>query len=85
MIADQRASAGQTSVIVGGSWQFEPSMNFYRIKNKWDWMQPVERRRPDAPADYYVFLAEHAGLAESLGLRRLFQDPFGGSVLAKKQ
>jgi hypothetical protein len=30
-----------TTVHVGGSWQLEPSLNFYRAKNNWTWMEPV--------------------------------------------
>ena len=41
------------SVQMGITWNFEPSINYYREKNKLTWMKPVNRNGPDGKYDYY--------------------------------
>jgi hypothetical protein len=67
---------------IGGSWQFEPALNFYRVVRHLDWMQPVNRRTPARGDDYYVLRREDAGLVDDLDLRVLFRDPESGTTLA---
>jgi hypothetical protein len=69
-------------VTIGGSWIFEPALNFYRVTRGLDWMAPVERRPPARGDDYYVLLREDAGFVDTLGLRVLFQDPAVGTTVA---
>jgi len=71
-----------TPVSLGGSWQVEPAMNFYRVTRGLDWMAPIERRPPTPGDDYYVFMKADAGIAADLGLRTLMEDPGSGTMLA---
>jgi uncharacterized membrane protein len=78
--ADRPAADGFVSI--GGSWQLEPGLNFYRVVQRLDWMTPVERRTPARGDDYYVLLPEDAGLVDTLGLRVLYRDPVVGTTVA---
>jgi hypothetical protein len=69
-------------VTVGGSWQLEPSINFYRVIRKLDWMMPMTRHTPSPGDDYYVFLNRDRIFVDRLGLRILFADPRTGTTLA---
>ena len=70
------------SARVGGSWQFEPSLNFYREKDRLVWMQPVDRA-PIAPGfDYYVIRSEDRAAMKSLGLKPVYEGAVSGSILA---
>jgi hypothetical protein len=73
------------SVSIGGSWQLEPSVNFYRITRRLDWMLPMERRVPAPGDDYYVLLSRDRIFVDRLGLRVLFADPRSGTTLAVAQ
>jgi hypothetical protein len=83
IVADHAARS--ESVTVGGSWQLEPSVNFYRITRKLDWMFPMERRVPSPGYDYYVLLSRDRIFVDRLGLRVLFADPRTGTTLAAAQ
>ena len=67
---------------IGGSWQLEPGLNFYRVVQRLDWMAAVERRTPARGDDYYVLLLQDAGLVDALGLRVLYRDPVVGTTVA---
>lgn len=40
---------------LGISWYFEPSLNYYRIKNELSWLKPLNRKRLQ-PADDYCYI-----------------------------
>jgi hypothetical protein len=57
------------------SWVLESAVNYYREHLHLGWMNPVDRRPPDSPADLYLLLpGEHTVIAER-GLRVLWEDP----------
>jgi hypothetical protein len=70
------------SVRVGGSWQLEPSLNFYRQKNHLAWMQPVERASITPGYDYYVILSQDRGVINNLGLKPVYEGAISGAILA---
>jgi hypothetical protein len=84
-IANDAKSRGLIDVRVGGTWWYEPEINFYRRRYNADWMKPYDIqdrsyfwRSPDSlqPADYdyYVYIpANDPGLTGSQS-RRIFQD-----------
>jgi hypothetical protein len=72
-------------VTIGGSWQFEPALNFYRQARALSWLKPVERRPPRPGDDYYLFTAEEAALVDVLDLDTLLVDWHTGTVLAKSR
>jgi hypothetical protein len=64
-IANDAKSRGLNPVRVGGTWWYEPEMNFYRRRYKADWMMPYEVKHPSypyqaanllTPKDYDYFL-----------------------------
>jgi len=67
---------------VGGSWQTEPAMNFYRLTRGLDWMAPVERNPPAPGYDYYVLIREDAAAVKALDLHVLLADGVSGTWLA---
>jgi Dolichyl-phosphate-mannose-protein mannosyltransferase len=90
--ADTRQIAGRlaqlgardqlSSVRVGASWQLEPSLNFYRDKDRLTWMLPVERGSLVPGAGFYVLMAADRPVISTLGLRTVGEWPQSGSVLA---
>ena len=70
-------------VTIGGSWQFEPTLNFYRRTRALSWLKRVERRPPRPGNDYYMFTSQEAALVDTLGLDVLLVDGESGTVLAK--
>lgn len=77
-----RMRNGVNAIRVGGSWVFEPTLNFYRVKNHYDGWQPVVRGKPTDPADFYVLSKEDRGAVNALQLRVLADDPISQSILA---
>ena len=70
------------SVRVGSSWQLEPTLNFYRQKNQFVWMQPVSRAPLDQAFDYYVVSMLDRPVMDRLGLKPLYQGQVSGTLLA---
>lgn len=81
-IIARHASAPRPSVIIEGSWQFEPAVNFYRELYRLDWLKPMERGEPLPGADYYIFLPQDVRFVDALRLTPLYRDDLEGSVLA---
>jgi uncharacterized membrane protein len=81
-IAKRRAPNAR-AVRVGGSWQLEPSLNFYRSKNNWAaWMGPVDRQAVNAPADFYALIPQDREAIRTQGLAQLWEGPVSHTVLA---
>src|SRR5260370_13161001 len=78
-------SRGLTNARVGGTWWYEPEINFYRVRYKAKWMLPYEIKdrsywcqTPGAlePAayDYFVFVLPSDPHLESPRVRTIFHD-----------
>ena len=70
------------TVRLGGSFVFEPSLNFYRQTKHLSWYSPVLRADPNAPADFYFFFDEDLAVIPRNHLRVLFQDSVSSAALA---
>ena len=78
--------AGSDSLIrVGGSWQLEPSINFYRLTQRLAWMAPMERIPPARGYDYYVFFGDDREFLQQFHLKTLLTSEKAESVLATPQ
>lgn len=75
--------AADRKAIAEGSWQLEPSINFYRVSDHLDWLQEVERATPKPGADFYLLLAQDSHFVNDLKLKVLFQGKDSGTVLAQ--
>lgn len=71
-----------STVRVGVSYLFEPSLNFYRRRYRLNWMAEVDRSNPDGEFDYYVLLAEDRPVIQKRGLKVVYSDPSAGVFLA---
>jgi len=69
-IANDARQLGLTSVRVGGTWWYEPEINFYRRRYAPSWMMPYDVKDPSSPwqtpnslqpADYHYFVFTPAG------------------------
>ncbi len=69
-------------VHLGGSFVFEPPLNFYRETQHLAWYAPVVRADPNAPADFYFLFDEDLAVIPRHRLRVLFQDPVSLATLA---
>jgi hypothetical protein len=88
-IADDARSRGLTSVRVGGTWWYEPEVNYYRRRYQADWMLEYDVKdrsywwkAPNslAPADYDYFVFTPAGDPGLAGprVRTIFRDGLRG-------
>ncbi len=75
--------AADRKVVIEGSWQLEPSINFYRVSDHLDWMAEVERATPKPGADFYLLLAQDSHYVNDLRLKQLFQGNQSGTILAQ--
>jgi hypothetical protein len=82
LIRERKPNVGRKAVI-GGSWQLEPSMNFYRVSDHLYWMAEVERATPKPGADFYVLLAQDAHYVTELHLKPVFEGKQSGTILAQ--
>jgi hypothetical protein len=83
LIRERQRIEPRPKVRVGGTWLFEPTLNFYRQMYRLAWMEPVERKDPnDGNYDYYILSLEDSSLVATRGLTVLYTDPFAGAVLA---
>ena len=78
----QHKPAANRKAIVEGSWQLEPSINFYRVSDHLDWLQEVERATPQQGADFYLLLAQDSHFVHDLNLKIDFQGKQSGTILA---
>ena len=70
-------------IIVGVSGTLEPSLNFYRVCWRLNWMAPVERRPLGNPAHFYV-LDELDRTAMGDALEILVEDPEWHTSLTRR-
>jgi hypothetical protein len=82
-IENVRSYTGQSNIKVGGSWIFEPALNFYRQKFGYTEWQPVPRNaKLTDPADYYVISGNELEAVAAQHLRVILSDKISGAVLA---
>jgi hypothetical protein len=70
------------SVKMGITWGFEPSINYYRGKNKLTWLKPVNRNSPDGKYDYYYLHEADREILKKHKLRVIKKFDLSGSYLA---
>jgi hypothetical protein len=77
-----RIYSGRDSISVGGSWIFEPVLNFYRLTVPYPAWQPISRQAATDPADVYLLSREDRAIAKDKGLRIILEDTIGQTLLA---
>jgi len=84
-IASDAQARGLVNVRAGGTWWYDPELNFYRRRYKADWMKPYDVKdrsyfweSPNAlepgEYDYYVFTPENDPGLAGARTRTIFQD-----------
>lgn len=82
-IEAMRAYTGATNIKIGGSWIFEPALNFYRLRLGYTQWQPVPRNaKLTDPADYYVISGNDRAAIQSQHLRIVLEDRISGAAVA---
>jgi hypothetical protein len=95
-IAEDAQRRGLTSVRAGGTWWYEPEINFYRRKFKANWMKEYDVKdksyvwqSPDAlePSeyDYFVFTPEGDPGLTGPHVRTIFQDGARGITVVANE
>jgi hypothetical protein len=78
-----RTYKGAENISIGGSWIFEPALNFYRERYGYTHWKPVARNaKLTDPANYYVIAAQDKPAIQAMKLRVLVDDPISLSALA---
>ena len=73
------------SVGLGIDWIFEPSVNFYIMKNRMRWMKKVDRDGPEREFDYYYITSKYKGVLEKYDLRIMRRYDLSDTYLAVAQ
>lgn len=73
----------QDSVRLGVTWLFEPSVNYYILKDNISWLKWVVRTGADDYFDYYYLTAEDSGIINKYGLKALNKYSTSKATLAK--
>ena len=82
LAAQPRPADGK--VRLGVSWEFEQSVNFYRIRDHLTWLQPV-RREDIAPGfDYYLVLPRDHDAVHRFGATDLYRDQLSTALIARR-
>ena len=69
---------------IGGSWYFEPTVNYYRLRYRLAWLAEMKRTdEPRAGCRFYILLSTDERFVDQLRLRRLWTDPVSGAILAE--
>ena len=69
---------------LGGTWLFEPTVNYYRLRDRIGWLEPMVRTDPpQAGCRYFLLSAGDARFIDSLHLRPLWTGPVSGAILAE--
>ena len=83
-IAGLRARRGLDRVRVAASRQLEPALNFYRVKNRYDWMEKVEPIQTAGASDFYLLLPDDLEALNSRGLSAIETDAGSTATLAAR-
>jgi hypothetical protein len=81
-IAQAVGKGAPGSVRIRNSWQLEPSLNFYRERDHLTWMNPATRDPLGPGGDYYAVIPSDASSIATLHLRRVYEGPVSGTILA---
>jgi hypothetical protein len=95
-ISNDARARGLTGVRVGGTWWYEPEINFYRRRYAATWMEPfdVEDRSyfwqspdalPPAQYDYFVFTPANDPNLTAPGVKIIFHDQVTDVTVVAKQ
>jgi len=82
-IRSHKPNVSGRKIAVQGSWQLEPSLNFYRVRDRLDWMADVERTEPKPGADFYVLLSQDSHFLDELHLKTIYRGARSGTILAQ--
>jgi hypothetical protein len=71
---------------LGSEWIYEPTVNYYRVRDHLDWLEPMTRREFKGDFDFYFFhRPERERRLTGLPLVVLNEYPFTDRVLARRQ
>ena len=81
-IYDLTSSTTNRKYRMGINWVFEPSTNYYILKNQMFWMEWTHREGPDDIYDYYYLRDEDKRVKTKYHLRRIESFPLSETYLA---
>ena len=70
---------------IGINWLFEPSTNYYIVRNKMNWIKYTDRSGPVGIYDYYYFLDKDKWVIKKYNLRLIKSFKISGAYLASPQ
>jgi hypothetical protein len=72
----ERANPDHKPVIIGISWVLEPSLNYYRMQEEFDWLDALDRNPPQAGGYdyYYIFKNDTAEIPDKAQLIYYYTD-----------
>lgn len=82
-LINEKELSGKQDIKLGISWLFEPTVNFYRITKKLDWLKKVNRKGFRQDCDYYYILPEDHIKMNSLQKTTIKYYPISQSKLLK--
>lgn len=82
-IRSHKPDVAGRKLTIAGSWQLEPSLNFYRVSDRLDWLAEVDRGEPKPGADFYVLLSQDSRFLNELHLKTIYKGARSGTILAQ--
>jgi hypothetical protein len=70
---------------IGASWQFEPTLNYYRAVRKAAWMAPVKRDGFEGARQFYVLIPQDQNAAGLPKLKPIYHGSISNAELAVPQ
>ena len=84
MMARVRDAGPVAPPCVGGSWLYEPTVNYYRLRYRVNWLDAMVRTgEPKPGCSWYVLLPGEARFADVLDLQRVWRGTVSGAILAR--
>jgi hypothetical protein len=81
--ADYKTTHHGEKIKMAIHWTFEPTINFYRVTQPYNWLDEVNREGFEHKADYYYIYQEDSAYLYKTGKIILKRYPFSNTMLAK--
>jgi len=76
-----KEESGKEKIKLGITWLFEPTVNFYRVTKKLDWLEKVDREGIEGKYDYYYVGNEDRNKVNGMNKKLIKAYPISASML----
>jgi hypothetical protein len=80
---DYNNNQGKGKIKIAIHWTFEPAINYYRVTQKYDWLEQANHDGFELQANYYYIYKEDSAYLYKTGRKILKRYEFSNTILAK--